>query len=181
MNNFLEQLVANWYQYQGYFVRTNIKFGKRPGGGYVGEIDVAAFNPKNKILIHLEVSGDADSWAGRQKTFQKKFKASSNHYESIFDFQIEQIRKIAVVGFSKPKKPIQFGNDIELIVIPGLVTQITEAMEKLDPAKAVISEAYPLLRAIQFAVWSGKSKFKEKISKSSEEERSLSRSPYHAR
>ncbi len=46
--NFLEQLVAEWYAYKGYFVRTNIKFGKRIRGGYEGEMDVVAFDPKEK-------------------------------------------------------------------------------------------------------------------------------------
>jgi hypothetical protein len=60
--NFLEQLIGEWYEYTGCFVRTNIKFGKRSAGGYEGEIDVAAFDPRTKCLIHIEASTDADSW-----------------------------------------------------------------------------------------------------------------------
>jgi len=40
--NFLEQLVAEWYEWQGYFVCVNRKYGKRPGGGWTGEADVLA-------------------------------------------------------------------------------------------------------------------------------------------
>ncbi len=68
--NFLEQLIAEWYAYRGFFVRTNIRFGKRPAGGYEGEIDVAAFNPRTKHLVHIETSTDADSWAERKKTIR---------------------------------------------------------------------------------------------------------------
>ncbi len=38
MANFLEQLVAEWYEHQGYFVRRNVQVGKRTKGGYEGEL-----------------------------------------------------------------------------------------------------------------------------------------------
>src|SRR3989338_9313235 len=99
--NFLEQIVAEYYAFQGYFVRTNIKFGKRARGGYTGEIDVAAFDPKEKVIVHIETSMDADSWAERKKKFRKKFETASHYYNQVFDFEYEKVRKIAVVGFSK--------------------------------------------------------------------------------
>src|SRR5690349_2182454 len=45
MFNFLEQLVAEWYEFQGYFVRRNVRVGPRAGGGHAGELDVVAFHP----------------------------------------------------------------------------------------------------------------------------------------
>ena len=54
--NFLEQLAAEWYEYQGFFVRRNIKFGGAAGkstGGHSGEIDIIAYKPKNRILLHI--------------------------------------------------------------------------------------------------------------------------------
>lgn len=33
MAKHLEQLVAEWLEYKGFFVRTNVKVGKRPPGG----------------------------------------------------------------------------------------------------------------------------------------------------
>lgn len=40
--NFLEQLIAEWYEYNGYFMRINLKFGKNANrrGVYVGKINV---------------------------------------------------------------------------------------------------------------------------------------------
>lgn len=151
--NFLEQLVAEWYDFQGYFVRTNIKIGKRKGGGYEGEIDVMAFDPKSKTLFHLEASGGADSWRERQDNFKKKFGIATKHYKAIFDFEFDKVRKIAIVSFSKPKSFVDFGGDVELVSIPELMTQITKRMKELDPMKKAVPEGYPLLRAIQFAVW----------------------------
>ena len=35
-SNFLEELVAEWYEYKGYFVRRNVRVGPRAKGGYEG-------------------------------------------------------------------------------------------------------------------------------------------------
>lgn len=43
-NNHLEQLVAEWYEHSGYFVRRNVLVGLRRNGGYECELDVVAFN-----------------------------------------------------------------------------------------------------------------------------------------
>jgi len=59
--NFLEQLLAEWYQYKGYYVRQNIRIGKRNNGGYAGEIDILAYHPKTEIIVHIEASSDTYS------------------------------------------------------------------------------------------------------------------------
>ncbi|TET22481.1 MAG: hypothetical protein E3J71_05750 [Candidatus Stahlbacteria bacterium] len=150
--NFLEQLVAEWYAYQGYFVRTNVRCGKTNHGGYEGEMDVVAFDIKNKVLIHLEVSGDSYTWEKRQERFRKKFEIAAKHYRTVFNFDFKEIRKVVVVGYSRPRKSIRIGDDVELVLIPDLMNEITDKMKELDPMKVVIPEGYPLLRAIQFAV-----------------------------
>ena len=38
--NHLESLVAEWYEFRGYFVRRNIRVGKRSKGGYECELCV---------------------------------------------------------------------------------------------------------------------------------------------
>lgn len=150
---FLEQLVAEWYAYRGFFVRTNVKFGKRPAGGYEGEIDVAAFDPKTKRLIHIETSTDADSWTERKKRFTKKFGDAKRHYKEIFDFQFDSIENQAIVGFSrKTLNDIDFGSNIEVVLVPEFVQEITQFLTSLSPMKSAVPEGYPLLRVIQFAV-----------------------------
>jgi Holliday junction resolvase-like predicted endonuclease len=67
--NFLEQLVAEWYEYQGYFIRRNVRVGKVPGGGYECELDVVAFHPETKHLVHVEPSTDAGSWEERERRY----------------------------------------------------------------------------------------------------------------
>lgn len=149
---FLEQLVAEWYAVRGFFVRTNILFGRRKRGGYEGEIDVATFNPKTKELIHLEISMDANSWDQRKERFERKFKAAERHYSSIFDFEHGKIKKVAVVSWTKPRHKIDFG-DIELITIPDLVAEIKAYLIKINSTNTMIHEGYPLIRAIQLVLW----------------------------
>lgn len=151
---FLEQLVAEWYAFQGFFVRTNIKFGKRKKGGYEGEINVAAYNPKDKRIIHFEISTDADSWQNRKRKFQKKFQSAARHYKSVFDFKFRgKVEQVALVGFSKPKRNITFGNNIKIVSISGIIREIRKRLKELDITQVAVPEGYPLLRAIQFTVW----------------------------
>ena len=42
--NHLEQLVAEWLQYNKYFVRVSVQVGPRPRGGFEGELDVVGIN-----------------------------------------------------------------------------------------------------------------------------------------
>lgn len=154
--NFLEQLVAEWYAYKGFFVRTNIRFGKRPAGGYEGEIDVVAFNPRTKHLVHIETSTDADSWTERKRRFVKKFENAKQHYAEIFDFQLKTVECKAIVGFSqRTLNQIDFGNDIHVVLVPQFIQEITRELSRYSPMQAAVPEGYPLLRAIQFVVTYG--------------------------
>src|SRR3989344_9204899 len=104
--NFLEQLTAEFYAYQGCFVRTNVKFGRNAGGhgGHEGEMDVLAFYPQSKTLLHIETSTDSYSWEKREKRFAKKFANAERHYRKIFGFEINKIEKMAVVGFNRQQR-----------------------------------------------------------------------------
>ena len=42
-DNYLEQLVAEWYEYKGYFVKKNLWVGKLSSGGYECELDDGTF------------------------------------------------------------------------------------------------------------------------------------------
>jgi hypothetical protein len=53
-NNYLEQLIAEWYEYRGYYIRRNVKVGKLERGGYSDELDLVGFNPSRSHLIHVE-------------------------------------------------------------------------------------------------------------------------------
>jgi hypothetical protein len=102
MINFLEQLVAEWYEFRGYFVRRNVKVGRLTHGGWEGELDVIAFHPELRKLVHIETSMDATSWAKREQQFAKKFAAGRKHIHGLFrgldlPREIEQIA-VLVIG-----------------------------------------------------------------------------------
>src|ERR1700730_163608 len=83
--NHLEQLVAEWLQYNGYIVKVSVMIEKRIGkGGYGAELDVERFNPVSKHLIHVECSLDADSWEKRDAKFTKKFERQEGYLNDAF-------------------------------------------------------------------------------------------------
>lgn len=153
--NFLENLAAEWYEYNGYFVRQNVKFGKRKAGGWKGEMDVIAYNANNKTFLHIETSTDSDARAKRERRFRRKFIDASQYYKEIFHFN-GKAKQIAIISFrmSMPKD-LNFGNGIEIKTIPQFMREIVTNLSIKDPRKDVISENYPLLRAIQFSSFFG--------------------------
>lgn len=150
--NFLEELTAEWFSLQGYFVKTNMKFGKRPKGGWVGEIDVAAFEPLSKNFVHVETSMDANKWEERIARLTRKFDDATKYYNELFSFPIQSISRIAVAGFSLETGQRKIRDDIELKTCPQLINEIGAELLRRHPLKQAVPETLPLLRAMQFAV-----------------------------
>ncbi|TCZ85031.1 hypothetical protein [Lysobacter sp. N42] len=83
--NWLEQLVAEWYEYQGYFVRRNVLVGRRANGGWECELDVVAFHPGLRPLVHIEPSMDSNSWEVRAQRYARRFEAGRRHIPKLFE------------------------------------------------------------------------------------------------
>ena len=64
--NHLESLVAEWYEFRGYFVRRNVHVGQLAAGGHQAELDVVAFDPVKPELVQIEPSLDTNSWEKRE-------------------------------------------------------------------------------------------------------------------
>jgi len=167
--NFLEQLTAEWYQYNGYLVSRNLRFGRNANGrgGHVGEMDVIAYEPRDRKFIHLEASTDSDSWSERKIKFERKFTDARKYYREVFPFKEDDVRpeQIAIVGFNRthrsestpwksvPPEGSSLGEiNIKIIHIPDFIKRITNELKKFNPEKEAISEGYPLLRAIQYTL-----------------------------
>ena len=148
---FLGQLVAEWYEYEGHFVRSNVKARKRAKGGFDVELDVLAYDLSDNTLLHVETSGDADSWTERKRRFlTKKFILTRKEYESIIGCKVNKIRKIAIVGYARSTKAnLNWGQDIEVVLIPGFMKQIAERLCSQHPTHEAVPEGFPLLRAMQ--------------------------------
>ena len=153
MPNFLEQLVAEWYEFNGYFVNRNVHVGRRPKGGWECELDVIAFNPKTKHLVHVEPSTDADHWDKRQERFRKKFDAGQKYIPELFDSfkPLPKIEQIALFVFGSGKKHPHVGGG-NVMMISDFMQTIRDEVKKRSVFKSAIPEKYVILRALQFAV-----------------------------
>ena len=149
--NYLEHLVSEWYEYQGYFVRRNVNVGRRATGGWECELDVVAFNPQTKHLVHVEPSMDASSWAERERRYKKKFEAGRKHIPKIFSgIEIpEHIEQIALFEFaSKANHETLAGGKVMLV--SEFLAEIAMEIRSKKIASAAVSEQYPILRTVQF-------------------------------
>jgi len=152
--NFLEQLASEWFEYTGYFVRTNVRARKRAAGGWDAELDVLAYQPSSRTLLHIETSGDAESWKERKHRFlTKKFVFSKAEYEEILGSPIDSIHRKAIVGWSQsPTTDLNWGEDIEVIAVPTFLSQIVSELRNRDFVREAVPESYPILRTIQMTL-----------------------------
>lgn len=153
MSNFLEQLVAEWYEYQGYFVRRNVKVSKRSLGGYGSELDIVALHPKTKIIVHVEPSMDSGSWASRNERYTKKFELGREAIPEIFHINMNEysLRQIGLFHFaSKTNHQIIGGG--EILLVSEFLEMIFKDLRDKRTDSEIVPENYPLLRTIQFTM-----------------------------
>lgn len=151
--NFLEQLVSEWYSYRGYYVRTNVRVGKRAAGGYEGELDVVAFHPETGEIIHIETSMDALSWSRRRERFKRKLQLGQEYIPEVFAFAGRRPTQVVVFGFprsTRDDKPL--GEGVEVYLMPRLIGEIADELSRMTIETGVVPETFPLLRAMQFAL-----------------------------
>jgi len=164
--NFLEQLVCEWYEYQGYFVRRNIPVGKRAKGGYDGELDVVAFNPAQSRLVHIEPSMDAQSWAKREERYQRKFELGRKHIPELFKGMDlpKEIEQIALLEFASNQNFQTLGGG-KVVLVSELLETIFGHLKETHVSRNAVPEHLPILRGLQFVASHRKEVFKalEKI------------------
>lgn len=149
--NHLESLAAEWYQFQGYFVRRNVQVGKRPAGGYECELDVVAFHPQLHKLVQVEPSLDASSWDERERRYLKKFEAGRKYIPELFaglavPGQIDQIALFVYGG--RDRKALAGGR---VLHIRDFMAEIRAGVSDRRVAQAAVPEEFLLLRTLQFA------------------------------
>jgi len=152
-SNYLEQLVAEWYEYQGYFVRRNVLVGKRAKGGWEAELDVVAFDPRGPDLVHYETSMDALSWAERDRRFEKKFAAGRKYIPEIFPGILlpSVVKQRALLYFASKKNRDTVGGQ-PLVLVSEFLAEVLQAFREKRVASAAIPEHLPILRTLQIVV-----------------------------
>ena len=150
--NHLEQLVAEWLQYNRYFVRTSVLVGPRPRGGFQGELDVVGIHLGRNHLIHVECSLDADSIATREKRFGDKFARGRKFITEVFaglPVDAAKLDPVAVLQF--PNKGLSQLGGGRLLHTRDLVHEIFEGLAGKSPASGAVPANLPLLRTLQLA------------------------------
>lgn len=149
--NYLEQLIAEWYEYQGYFVRRNVLVGKRAKGGYECELDVVAYHPEKVRLLHIEPSMDAASWDKREQRYRKKFEAGRTYIPDLFrGMELPpEIEQIAVLVFASKQNHQTLGGG-KLVLAHELLEEIFSDLKFKHLSSSAIPEHLSILRSFQF-------------------------------
>ncbi len=147
----LEDLLTEYYDWQGYIVRRNIKVGRLSHGGWEGELDIVAYHPQKGNLVHLEPSLDADPWSKREQRFEKKFRAGKKFvFTEVFPWldRNTPLKQVAIV-VSRGDKRTHLGGG-RVITIDKITKEIREKVAAEGRmASGAIPEQYRLLRTVQ--------------------------------
>lgn len=151
--NHLEQLVAEWLQYKGYFVRVSVPVGARAKGGFEGELDVVALNPATEHVLHVECSLDALSAEKRDSRFEEKFKRGRKYIKDAFNgikLPDKPLEQVLVLQFASGKTQ-SFGG-ARVVSVREFIHEIYDGLKGTSPASRAVSSNLPLLRTIQLSV-----------------------------
>ncbi|WP_316975727.1 hypothetical protein [Shumkonia mesophila] len=154
--NHLETLTAEWLGYNGYFVRTAVKVGRRANGGWDGELDVVGFHPAHRHLLHVECSIDADTWVVREDRFSRKFAIGRRYVRDLFS-GIElpaELDQVVVHGYASAAEKHRLLGKGRLITCQELTAEIASGIPA-STWKNAVPETYPLLRTLQLAKMAG--------------------------
>jgi hypothetical protein len=148
--NHLEELVSEWFQYCGYFVRRNVLVGRRQRGGYDCELDVVAFHPGHRRLVHVEPSLDAQSWEKREARYAKKFAAGRDHIPTLFAGvgAPDHIEQIALFAFASTANVTSLAGG-RVAHVSDLYGEIVRGLRNMRVESQAVPEQFPLIRTIQ--------------------------------
>ncbi len=148
----LSRWSPNGTKFQGYFIRRNVKVGKRPRGGYECELDVVGFHPEQRSLVQIEPSLDAHTWTKREARYSKKFEAGRKYIPGLFPGMAipeEDIDQIALFVYGGRSRDCIAGGRV--VLIRDFMEDIRVGIRDRKIARAAIPERLPLLRTLQFA------------------------------
>lgn len=150
----LEQLVREFYEVQGYWVRTNVRFEPTGHGGYAGEADILAWDSESSVLLHVETTLATTAWSDRSKRIEKQFTKAAQHYEEMFPLprgRIIRVEKVAILRISRNSKGMKQGiPGAKLVPLGEFMCQVADLVTARFRGNRSPPEQYPLLRTIYF-------------------------------
>ena len=118
------------------------------------ELDIVAFNPITKHLIHLEPSLDAHSWAKREERYKKKFQVAKKYvFKEVFTWLSKEtpIEQVAIlISHPKGRDTLAGGNLISVNEFMETVKE--EILKQGKVSQNAIAEQYPMLRTLQLSI-----------------------------
>lgn len=149
--DYLQRLAREWYEYLGYFVRTDLWVGLESDGSYECELDVVAFNPLRHHIVQIEPSLDLLSADEREHHFRIKFDAGRKYLHRLFGApphaDLEQIALI-VSNDAVHRNTIAGGN---IVLLSDLIAAMDRTLVPADGPDNMVPEQWPLIRTLQFA------------------------------
>jgi hypothetical protein len=123
----------------------------RKRGGYETELDVVAFNPGNKSVVHVEASLDCHCWTTRESRFEKKFSAGRKAIPSLFKgfSTISQIDQIALLVYAPKDCERQLGGG-RVMHVSSLISEILQKLSSKRLSREAVPEQFPLIRTLQY-------------------------------
>lgn len=127
----------------------------RPNGGYDNEIDILAYHPETKELIHAVPSWDANSWDERKARYRgKKFVFSEEQYRQLIGgAEVTRIRKLAIARLGQSARAsLDWGHGFEVVLILVFIRQIADVLATKSPLSDAVPGGFPILQDMQFAL-----------------------------
>jgi len=150
MTDFLEELLGEWYEYQGYFLHRDLWVGLDRDGRYECELDIVAFNPHKNHIVHLEMSTDLLHWQEREEHFTAKFNAGRKYLHRLAGFQppttLEQIAVVVVADTSHHRTVA----GARILPVQELLADILQTLRSFSLSSFPMPPQWPLLRTLQF-------------------------------
>jgi hypothetical protein len=147
--DYLQRLAVEWYEYQGYFVHTDLWVGVQSDGSCECELDVVAFHPTRRHLVHVEPSFDLLSWTERERHFEPKFLAGRKYLHRMFGNEPHvHLEQIALVVADEELPRTLAGAHV--LRLADFLATMLEALCAFEMAEAIVPDQWPLVRTLQF-------------------------------
>lgn len=149
MQDYIEQLIGEWYEFQGYFVRRDLWVGLQDDGSYECELDVVAYHPTHNSIVHIETLTDVLSWSDREQHLRTKFDAAKKYLHHYFVAEPNPaLHQITLVVFEGAKNPASVLGS-RVMTMPQLLSEIFTRLKTISMESFMIPASMPLLRTLQ--------------------------------